>query len=63
MDNQSFLNIPIGLGPLVTQESAGFYTLIGVVSWGFGCADVSFMIEMKLLLISLISGSSSWCVC
>ena len=27
-------------GPLVTKESTGFYTLIGVVSWGFGCADV-----------------------
>jgi len=26
-------------GPLVTKESTGFYTLIGVVSWGFGCAD------------------------
>jgi len=26
-------------GPLVTMESTGFYTVIGVVSWGFGCAD------------------------
>jgi len=26
-------------GPLVTQEAGGYYTVIGVVSWGFGCAD------------------------
>jgi len=26
-------------GPLVTRESGGYYTVIGVVSWGFGCAD------------------------
>jgi len=26
-------------GPLVTKESTNFYTVIGVVSWGFGCAD------------------------
>jgi len=26
-------------GPLVTKESGGYYTVIGVVSWGFGCAD------------------------
>ena len=29
------------LGPLVTQETGGYYTIIGVVSWGFGCAGVS----------------------
>ena len=34
------LSLHIFTGPLVTKESTGFYTLIGVVSWGFGCADV-----------------------
>ena len=27
-------------GPLVTKESSGAYTVIGVVSWGVGCAQV-----------------------
>merc|ERR1711874_241894 len=26
-------------GPLVTKESGGYYTVIGVVSWGYGCAE------------------------
>ena len=26
-------------GPLVTKESSGAYSVIGVVSWGAGCAD------------------------
>merc|ERR1712096_28205 len=29
-------------GPLITMESASFYSLIGVVSWGYGCAEPSF---------------------
>ena len=28
-------------GPLSTKESGGYYSLIGVVSWGQGCAQVS----------------------
>ena len=27
-------------GPLVTKESNGAYTVVGVVSWGVGCAQV-----------------------
>ena len=30
------------LGPLVTAEPGGYYSQIGVVSWGFGCADPDF---------------------
>ena len=26
-------------GPLITLEPGQFYSIIGVVSWGFGCAD------------------------
>ena len=26
-------------GPLITLEPGQFYAIIGVVSWGFGCAD------------------------
>jgi secreted trypsin-like serine protease len=26
-------------GPLITKEPGQFYAIIGVVSWGFGCAD------------------------
>ena len=29
-------------GPLVTLESSSFYSLIGVVSWGYGCASPDF---------------------
>jgi len=29
-------------GPLITKESASLYSLIGVVSWGYGCAHPSF---------------------
>ena len=25
-------------GPLITKESGDYYSQIGVVSWGFGCA-------------------------
>ena len=28
-------------GPLVTRETGGYYTVIGVVSWGSGCANVN----------------------
>ena len=26
-------------GPLVTQERGGYYALVGLVSWGYGCAQ------------------------
>ena len=26
-------------GPLITMEAGGYYSLIGVGSWGKGCAD------------------------
>jgi len=29
-------------GPLITWESGQFYSLIGVVSWGYGCANPSY---------------------
>jgi len=28
-------------GPLVTKETRGYYTVIGVVSWGSGCANAN----------------------
>ena len=35
-------------GPLVTKESTGFYTLIGLMSWGLGCALV-WLVRYSLL--------------
>ena len=29
-------------GPLVTRESSGAYSVIGVVSWGVGCAEAGY---------------------
>ena len=26
-------------GPMITREAGGHFSLIGVVSWGMGCAD------------------------
>jgi len=26
-------------GPMITMEGSGSYSLIGVVSWGYGCAN------------------------
>jgi hypothetical protein len=36
-------------GPFTTKEAGGYYTVIGVVSWGFGCADVRHLCRAILL--------------
>ena len=38
----SYLLDSLLLGPLVTAEPGGYYSQIGVVSWGYGCADPDF---------------------
>ena len=37
--NIDISHIFVSSGPLITKELGEFYSIIGVVSWGFGCAS------------------------
>lgn len=56
------LNIPFSVapqgdsgGPLVVRDLSGLWTLVGITSWGSGCADVG-----KIGVYSNVAHLKSW---